>query len=809
MKSVGVRAYRAAQAAFAGAWIVLSWPWMTGAVTIPYDAKAHFQAQLQFLANALHSGQSPFWAPNVFVGLPQIADPQSLIFSPALLLAWLDPAPSFRQLDLYVLGLLALAGLAVIKLFQDRGWHPAGAAVAAIAVAFGGSAAWRIQHIGQVQSYAFFCITLWLLLRALGRRSPAWGAAAGLAGGVMIAEPDQVSFLACYVLAGAVVAFWVGGVGIGARVRQSLPVLAVAGVAGLLVAALPLLFTVLFVMSSNRPGIPFAEAVRGSLHPASLLTAIVGDLFGAFDQLVDYWGPYSETWDPTNLTLSQNMSQLYAGGVPALLLLVVGLGWGRLWDRDIRFFTLALAANALYALGVFTPLFRIAYTLVPGVGMFRRPADATFLVDGLVAICAGYLLHVWLGGAQPDKGTPRRMIIPAVLVTLPFALAIWVAVAEGKLGLAVRPILMAVGWLGAGLVFLALMRRWVGAQPLAAVAIAAAVMTLDLRINNGPNESTALAAEAYDVLRPQCRNETVRFLRTNVRRGPGSAWRDRVEMVGLGFEWPNIALVHGIDHTLGYNPLRMEIVSRAVGAGDYIAGPDQRTFSPLFPSYDSPLADMLGLRYVLASVPITDVDHKLHPGRLTFVRRTAEAYIYENPRALPRVMVVREARAANFDAITRLGRWPAFDSRRTVLLETPQRQAASGGPSLPGAVEDSARIVRYENTVVEIAVTAGAAGYLVLNDLWHPWWRASVDGRDATILKANVMFRAVRIPAGRHTVRFEFHPLDGSLDELAAKVRRLLPDGHAKVSLEPRARATNDSTNSVEGAALRAPAPHL
>jgi hypothetical protein len=27
---------------FAAAWLALSWPWLSGAVTIPWDAKAHF-----------------------------------------------------------------------------------------------------------------------------------------------------------------------------------------------------------------------------------------------------------------------------------------------------------------------------------------------------------------------------------------------------------------------------------------------------------------------------------------------------------------------------------------------------------------------------------------------------------------------------------------------------------------------------------------------------------------------------------------------------------------------------------------------
>ena len=55
-------------------------------------AKALFQAELQFLANAIHQGQSPFWSPNVFGGIPQIADPQSLIFSPPYLFKGARPS---------------------------------------------------------------------------------------------------------------------------------------------------------------------------------------------------------------------------------------------------------------------------------------------------------------------------------------------------------------------------------------------------------------------------------------------------------------------------------------------------------------------------------------------------------------------------------------------------------------------------------------------------------------------------------------------------------------------------------------------
>ena len=158
---------------FGLAWLALSWPWLSGRVTIPWDAKAHFYPQLQFLAQSIHRGEAPFWAPYVFSGHPQIADPQSLIFSPPhLLLALLDADPGFRAADAVELGMLGLGGVALILLFRDRGWHPVGAVAAALAFAFGASAAWRIQHVGQVMSLSY------LADRAV---APAPRAGAGLA----------------------------------------------------------------------------------------------------------------------------------------------------------------------------------------------------------------------------------------------------------------------------------------------------------------------------------------------------------------------------------------------------------------------------------------------------------------------------------------------------------------------------------------------------------------------------------------------------------------------------------------------------
>jgi hypothetical protein len=142
------------------------------------------------------------------------------------------------------------------------------------------------------------------------------------------------------------------------------------------------------------------------------------------------------------------------------------------------------------------------------------------------------------------------------------------------------------------------------------------------------------------------------------------------------------------------------------------------------------------------------------------------------------VFLVNAWQRVDFAELIRDG-WPAVDPRRVVLLEhapagnlplpTGERAGVRGLPTVEPS--GTARIINYGNTEVTVETYSPSAALLVLTDVWHPWWRAEVDGAPVEILRADVLFRAVAVPPGRHVVRFTFHPLAGAFDELMRKLR--------------------------------------
>ncbi|NMB54229.1 MAG: YfhO family protein [Leptolinea sp.] len=94
-----------------------------------------------------------------------------------------------------------------------------------------------------------------------------------------------------------------------------------------------------------------------------------------------------------------------------------------------------------------------------------------------------------------------------------------------------------------------------------------------------------------------------------------------------------------------------------------------------------------------------------------------------------------------------------FSYKKTLVLnKSPEQNIGQG---------DSTAVLIFEkNTPNEIIITVNtkSSAILLLTDNYYPGWNATIDSQPTEIFRANVAFRSVWIPEGKHTVVFSYHP---------------------------------------------------
>ncbi len=763
----------AAFAALGLFWIVVAAAWLATDSVVPWDSKNHFYPMLRYLGGSIAQGEWPLWNPYHFGGHPTVADPQSLLFTPTMLaFAVLSPDASMQAFDLAVLAHLLLAGSAVLLYFRRRDLHPAGAVLAAMMIILGGSASARLQHTGIIISYAFFVPALLLLEIALEKRSWRWGLGFAVTGATMAVGRDQIAFL--FTLSLAAYALWLAAQAERpwAWLRSRLPLLLGMAVVAAVLIAVPAVLTLQFLADSNRPGISFGYAAMGSLVPTGIATLFAPDIFGSLDPANVYWGPM---WDtvPEGTWTDRSTGYLFAGTASLAVLLWEGLARRRILDRDIRFFVFLAVAATIYALGRYTPVFEVIFDLFPGVKLYRRPADATFVLNVALAFMAGYALSRFVVSGADERATRFSAFGAGLSVLLPLTVV------------------------GAALVFSSEMGKFAQAAPAAAgafVVIAAVFFVLnrpaDMRfrfaaavavvaITGGElvwrNAASSLNAEpaarysVYDRLKP-AEMAGLAVLKRELAERHAQGRRPRVEIVGLSGAWQNAAMVFGIEDTVGYNALRLADYERLVGVGENAVETNLRKFPGTFRGYRCGLSKLLGLEYLVLGKPMDQLPKHFPRVRSAELLYGADGiYIYRLQQAAPRAYFAVAARRANVEEAVDNDEMPDFDRTREVLLDADDLKTVSlpvsGGEDEAYTQADAwpprtdVRITEYARNKVSLTVEADRSGILVLHDVYYPGWTATVDGVETPVLRANMLFRGVEVPAGRHLVRFEFKPL--------------------------------------------------
>jgi hypothetical protein len=170
------------------------------------------------------------------------------------------------------------------------------------------------------------------------------------------------------------------------------------------------------------------------------------------------------------------------------------------------------------------------------------------------------------------------------------------------------------------------------------------------------------------------------------------------------------------------------------------------------------LLDYLGTRFIVESPSEQFLTWKTPPevaSRYKRVLKTADGYsVVENLHAKPRASVVArtELSPPGEPLLARLAD-PSFPARGTALVEDPKDVIDA-----PSAHAGTGYIVAYTPESAEIEVEAISPGMFVFTDTFYPGWEATLNGEPVEIVLVNHLFRGVKVPAGKHVVRFDYRP---------------------------------------------------
>jgi len=487
------------------------------------------------------------------------------------------------------------------------------------------------------------------------------------------------------------------------------------------------------------------------------------------------------------------MDYLFAGTLPVVLMFWHGLGGGRLFARGGRFFLGAFVFAILYALGRFTPFFALAYDHLPGVRLYRRPADATFLFNVCMAFLSGFLLNRYIaeGMPRPFRRLPGRIghalphiagltVVSLLIAGLHFA---WL---KGRLVSSAEAMALPALWAGICIVVLAKSRTLQGRALAAALLVAATgVQLIERNIGSFLNSESA---KDYALLQnPNTEDKpALEFLQREIAVQRAAGNRPRIEILGLSGAWQNASMIYGFENTLGYNPLRIADYEQLVGPGENGFDVPSRNYPGTFQSYSGKLASLLGLQYLMLDEPLSKMPRRFPRPSATQVYASANRYIYRLGRTAPRAYIAHAIFPTDAESVAKAKAIPDFDIAHEALIDRASVGQISSGiiridpPSLAeiGAVSNAApapekvSILAYHDNEVTLEVDARQAGVVVLHDLYYPGWEAMVDGVRKPLLRANILFRGVEVSAGRRLVEFRYRPF--SAENLLAALKSAL-----------------------------------
>jgi hypothetical protein len=693
-------------------------------------------------------GRLPLWNPYLFGGVPTIEAGSGDILYPASILHFILPLTSALAwkliLHVYLAGVFMYLAA---RAFGARRYLALFGGSAYLLSANLVSLVWGGQD-GKMYVTALFPATLWLLITGLDRRSWIRFLWLGVVAGLMVIAHPQLAYYAYIALAAyAIGSLWSrrqegGGVLASRLAAGMVTVVTAAGVAS--VVLLPMYRYLREDSPRAGPGRGFEYSASWSLHAEEALSLFLPEFSGTDVQSETYWGK-----NPFKHNSEYGGALVFVLGIAALFGLA---GDPRRWALG------AMAAIALlYALGAGTPMFRLLYSVVPGLKNFRAPSLATFVAIASLTILAALLLERVLADEDPRarRAASLGLLVGAAVALLLGVLAlasgsglyqIWTSL-FGRAELADRQsaFLANLPRIGTGALILALLcllawgsiLLWTrGTLRAVHVAIALTVLTaVDLlRV-----DSRYIQVVRYDEFFPA--DPGVEALRS--RLAPG----ERVLSVG-GVYPEGFLATYGVPEVFGYhgNQLRWyNALTRFDVRQGARTGKDLEEYWVSF--LNSGALRALSARYVLL------------PGQVDFpgfrlLGSDQRVAVYANEGALGGAVVVPEVQVEPDSARRIALLWsPTFDPAKTALVEEPVQAIGQAGGTGTAVIEGNG------DDTLAVRVQSDGPALLLISRTFHPSWQAEVDGVATGVVRTNQALIGVPLPrSGEHRVLLRYRP---------------------------------------------------
>ncbi len=381
------------------------------------DLLAQFIPWRMYAIGCLKNGLLPLWNPYTFCGTPFWANIQTSLLFPWNVLHLILEVPIFFAYCLVIHHLIA-AG-AMFAYFKSRYHDPISALVAGTIYAWTGFFMLHADdgHWIHIQAYAY--IPLCLLAQDRLREGFTWLRLTGLViplAMMILAGHTQLPLYVCYLLIFRDLwYFFARKEHLRIKSRQMAATLGGIAISLLICAAVLIPLLELSAHSSTRAGgMSYESATHDSLPPIHIATLLAPFLFGD----PNYTAPERKFWETT---IGYHEICGYAG-VASLVLVFLAFvpvrrkekdehgrtqtntdkertgespDAGKSEENDLvlrneRHFALTLLIlSIILALGKYTPLYHVLYTILPGFAYFRVPARLLLFYGFAVAILAG------------------------------------------------------------------------------------------------------------------------------------------------------------------------------------------------------------------------------------------------------------------------------------------------------------------------------------------------------------------------------------------------------------------------------------